>query len=881
MWKNGRLYITILMSLLCFSLSAQNVVLSGQVTDAASGEPLIGVTVYNTERRTGTTTNSQGNYTITLPSGKALELVFSYVGYVSERQTLTLTHDLKVNIQLRQGTQNLSEVQVYGTRHNFGVQSSQMSAIAVSADQIRQLPKLLGETDVLKSLQMLPGVQGSGEGRSGIFVRGGDYDQNLFMLDGITLYNPEHLQGFTSAINSDLMDDVVLYKGAFPSRFGSRLSSVIDISLREGDMNRYHASVTAGMLASRIQAEGPLWKGHTSFNIGSRMSYFNAIVRPLLEEVVYDNPGQMNNYAHMKYHDINAKLTHRISDKAKLNAVFYYGYDQNNTTPNETKQHFEYTGQEAYTLIEKTSFTDNLRDDRTLKHWSNLLGGLNFNYHSNEALHFNASVSYSGYDYSLSHLSSQANEVRLSRWEHGIDGSELYSHKDSERNNMYQSRIDEWTGKTDFILNLQDNHELSFGLQGSTKLFCPSVTSAYHEALKQAISEEIVWNVGLGDDRYTLSENTRVGGLDGDLRLNSFALYAGDDWKLTDWLETNMGLRLQGYNTDGSTYVYLEPRVSLRLMVGKFSSFKAAYARMTQGMFLLTSGSMVSPSEIWIPLMGVMKPGVSDQLSLGINHDLANGLQLSVEGYYKWLDNVADYHEGLSFLSVGGWTDAIIQGRGRAYGVELLAQKTVGNTRGHISYTWSKSLRTFDRPDMELNGGREFYATGDHRHNFNISIIQRLSKNWDFTAAWTYQSGRRTNIAATTVSHGLPDENNAYYPGPVDGTAYSGVDYERNPAYNSALDSYTQDTFMSHLVRMDTYRQRNSYQLPAVHRLDVGLSHHGSIGIGEMICDIGIYNLYNRQNLSSVYWGYNDNRLSLKGVCLFPIMPYISLTLKL
>ena len=210
-----------------------------------------------------------------------------------------------------------------------------------------------------------------------------------------------------------------------------------------------------------------------------------------------------------------------------------------------------------------------------------------------------------------------------------------------------------------------------------------------------------------------------------------------------------------------------------------------------------------------------------------------------------------------------------------------MAQKNTGSTRGHVSYTWSKSLRTFDRPDMELNGGREFYAAGDRRHNFSVSITQRLSRNWDFSASWTYQSGRRTNIAGTVVSQAVTDEYNAYYPGHSENAALWNIDYEHNPAYVTLSDTYYHATYIDHLVRMDTYRQRNGYQLPAVHRLDIGLSHHGSIGIGEMVCNIGIYNLYNRQNLSSVYWGYKDNRLSLRGVCLFPIMPYISLTLKL
>lgn len=775
----------------------------------------------------------------------------------------------------------LHEVEVTARRHSFSAKSLQMSAVSINAEQIRKIPSLMGEADVLKSLQMLPGVQGGGEGRAGIFVRGGDYDQNLFMLDGITLYNPEHLQGFTSAINSDLMDDVVLYKGAFPSRFGSRLSSVIDIFLREGDMESYHTSITAGMLASRIQAEGPLWKGHTSFNIGARMSYFNAIVRPLLEEVVYDNPGQMNEFAHMRYHDINAKLTHRFNEKARFNAVFYYGNDQNNTTPNETQRHIEYTTYNEKTFTDKTSFTDNIRSDRTLNHWNNLLGGLNFTYRGNEAFQLDASVNYSGYDYELSHLSTLENRAQLDLWGHGIEGAELYSLKITDRNTTYKSRINEWTGKVNFTFNLQGSHELHLGLQGNTQLFKPSVISSYHTNLKQALSEDIIYNVGLGDDRYVFSESNRESRLNGDFRLNSFSTYAEDDWNLTNWLEVNAGVRLQGYAADGKTHLQLEPRASLRLMVARSTSVKASFARMSQGMFLLNSGSLVSPSEIWIPMNKDMDLGISDQLSLGINHDLTNGLQLSVEGYYKWLNNVADYREGLSFMTVNDWNDAIAQGRGRAYGVELLAQKNVGNTRGHVSYTWSKSLRTFDREGMVLNNEQEFYATGDHRHNFNISIIQRLSKNWDFTAAWTYQSGRRTNIAGTTVSHGLLDEYNAYYPGNVANNQYVGIDYSQNPALNPIDVVFQSGSYVDQLVRMDTYRQRNSYQLPAVHRLDVGFSHHGSIGIGEMICDVGIYNLYNRQNLSSVYWGYKKNRLSLRGVCLFPIMPYISLTLKL
>ena len=776
---------------------------------------------------------------------------------------------------------DLQEVEVTARRHDFGARSPQMSAIAISADRIKKLPVLMGEVDILKSLQTMPGVQSGGEGRSGIFVRGGDYDQNLFLLDGITLYNPEHLQGFTSAVNADLMNDVVLYKGAFPSRFGSRLSSVIDIGLREGDMRDYHASVTAGMLASRVQAEGPLWKGHTSFNIGARASYFNAIVSPLLKEVVYDNPGQMNNFSHMRYFDVNAKLTHRFNEKARLNAVFYYGFDENNTTPNETAQHFEYSTYASDRQAEKTSVTDNVRRDRTLNEWKNLLGGIGYTHTFSPRLQMEAGASYSGYRYSLSQISSEENDVSLDLWGYGAQGAMPYSHKSIENAVSYRSEIDDFTARINFTASLSERNELRLGAQGGAQLYRPAVSSRSHSYLKQARNEDIIWQAQLGDDRFTFSESERESLSDGDFRLLQVSAFAEDEWTPFDRLKVSMGIRLQGYSADGKTHLELEPRLSTRLLMTESLALKVSYARMSQGAFLLTSGSMVSPSEVWIPINGGLEPGISDQVSAGLSKDFDKGIQLSVEGYYKWMDNVTDYRDGMSLVTARGFCDPVAQGRGKAYGLEFLAEKTSGDTRGHISYTWSKSLRKFDRTGMEINGGREFYAAGDRRHNLSISVTQRLSRNWDLSASWTYQSGRRTNIAATVMSGGLPDEYNAYNPGWKSTDMYNGIDYSGNPDYNNYSETYPEGTYLQDLVRMDTYGQRNSYTLPAVHRLDVSLSHHGSIGIGELTCDIGIYNLYNRQNISSVYWGYTNNRLALKGVCLFPIMPSISLTLKL
>ena len=878
-----KLLIPILLLWMLLPLGAQNVVLTGQVTDAQTGEPMIGVTVYHTQRRTGTTTNGTGHYTITLPSNRQMELVFSYVGYASETRELTLKSDQVLNIQLNPSAENLSEVKVYGTRHNFGAQSLQMSANALSADQIKRMPVLLGETDVLKSLQRLPGVQSSGEGRAGIHVRGGENDQNLFSIDGITLYNPEHLQGFTSAINADVVSDVVLYKGAFPSSFGGRLSSVVDVSLQEGDFNKTHASITAGMLASRFQVDGPLWKGHTSYNIAARMSYFSAIVKPMLEEVMYDNPGQMNDFSHMRYFDINAKVTHLFSDKTKLSAIFYMGHDENNATPTENTQSYKYDrwvwddGTEEY-KSKAQGYIDKASQSRTTNRWNNILGGLHYTQKFTPSLTLDVSASYSGYDYRLGYATDTQHWVGIDIFNHGKEGAQTYSQNNVDNSTVYRSKVNDLSAKAELSYNWKDKHEVHGGLQASSIQLNPLIDTYHYEYRQTALSEEIVWNVGLGDDRYKFAEVTENNNLAGEQRLNTFAAFLEDAWSITPWLKANLGLRVQGYDSDGETKFAIEPRASLRLLLAKSTSLKASYARMSQGMQLLTSGHLISPSEIWVPYYKGMDLGISDQVSVGFSHDFANGIQVSVEGYYKWLDGVIDYRDGTSFMGTKSWKDAIAQGKGRAFGIELMAQKTIGNTTGMISYTWSKSLRTFDREGMELNAGREFYATGDRRHNFSISITQRLSKNWDFSAAWTYQTGRRASLASSTFSSGMFDEYNNYYP--VTSDPYD-IDYSQNPAYLDRTINYEADSYLAHLVRVNTFHERNSYVMPAVHRLDISLSHHGSIGIGEMICDIGIYNVYCQQNVSSVYWGYENNRRALRAVCLFPIMPSISLTLKL
>ena len=346
------------------------------------------------------------------------------------------------------------------------------------------------------------------------------------------------------------MDDVVLYKGAFPSRFGSRLSSIIDIYLREGDMQKYHASITAGMLASRVQAEGPIWKDHTSFNIGARVSYFNAIVSPLLKEVVYDNPGQMNNFSKMRYYDINAKLTHKFNDRTKLNAVFYYGFDSNNATPNETKQHFtfekygynRYSG--AYGVVEEGNIDRTNLSQRT-NHWHNLLGGLSYEQALTSSLQLNASLNYSGYDYKLAYnrSSSSKKSVKDANYQQDM----VLSQGNNGDVTRYDSKVDDIAFNLGLLYNWQDKHEVRGGVGINLQKITPEISTEYRNLDKTAIDDEIINSYRVQhEEDFFITEGYMLNRVRGKGNITAMSAYIEDDMSLTDWLKINVGVRLQG-----------------------------------------------------------------------------------------------------------------------------------------------------------------------------------------------------------------------------------------------------------------------------------------------------------------------------------------------
>lgn len=827
------LYLAVMLFWLTLPIQAQQVTVSGRVTDAQTKESLHGANIYLHRQKQGVTSDAEGYFKFSFSKGHQLEMTISYVGYQSQKLHFQLANDTTLHIRLTHDNR-LAEVDVYADRQLSGIETSQMSAIEVPIEEVKKLPMLFGEVDVMKALQKLPGVQSANDGQAGIYVRGGGYDQNQITLDGATIYNAEHLKGFVSAINPDLVRSLAFYKGAFPARYGGQLSSVVDIGIRDGNMQQYHGEVSLGMLSSKIHAEGPIWKDRTSFNIGARFSYFDKIVQPMLEKVA-DNEKAMAPYANLNYYDITAKLTHLISDKHKLSALFYMGNDVNDVAPS----------QEGWnTKGEKEQETQMKSQAGTENNWGNLIGKIGWDYRINEALQMNAGLNYSSYRYNLKQKNYQSLEQKYAGRTTSLHIEESYvsSH----------SGIDEMMANVDFHYTAAKRHQLRWGTKLSHRSLNPSVDVYEKKYFKERNQE------------MTSITDTVMGGY--KQKLTMAAAYVEDDFTMTQQLKANIGLRYALFAVPDKMYHSLEPRLSLRWLFRDDMALKLSYAHMAQGIHLLSSTNLVMPSDIWISIDKDLPPMQSDQWALGYNYEIMKGFDLSIEGFYKRMDNLLEYQEGYSLMTpTDRWVDQVVTGEGESYGAELLLQKTTGKTTGWIAYTWSKSLRQFDRPGEEIFSGKKYYAGNDRRHNLNLVVNHRFNEHWEISAAWNYQTGRRGTLNTTTLFGSGPSE------------------FINEMLLGEDLKSGL--SVIHFLPILTSYKERNGYQLPAIHRLDMGVTYTFKIGKVENKVNLSVYNIYNRQNISNIYWGYDSHKLGakkvLKGVCLLPILPSISYTLKL
>ena len=681
-------------------LWAQHTV-SGTITDQTSGETLIGATILDTRSGKGTTTNVNGRYTLTLKGSEAV-LRITFVGYEPIYDTISLSSNTIRNYVLKPSI-TLSEIVVTAERVNSR-ESSQMSALEMPVEQLKAVPVLFGEADIIKAIQLLPGVQSGNEGTGGMYVRGGGPDQNLFLLDGIPLYNVNHLGGFFSAFNADAVKNVTLFKGSFPARFGGRLSSVLDVTTNNGNDKKIHGNVSIGAISAKFNLEGPIVKEKTTFCISARRTYADFIMRPIIRKLATDIDGKTKLVAGYYFYDANAKITHKFSDKSRLYATFYMGDD------------------DVYTRIRTES---SLAEDQYLdfrNNWGNTVGGLRWNYVLNPKLFMNLSLSYTGYSNRMIAAIDKLAYITPD------------SVQQSTMNGDYISKIHDLTGRLDFSFIPTPEHDIQFGTYYTNHTIIPSVASGSIDYFDQIQM----------DDPFRMEAKLR----DDTTRSHEIVAFAEDDWSINDIFKVNMGLHFSSFGVEDTFYPSLQPRISGRALLGENLSVKVGYAYMSQYMHLLSTTSVSLPTDLWVPSTKRIKPMTAQQVAAAINYSIPLVVELSVEGYYKHMHNIIEYRDGATtFGSTAGWEDLVCVGDGWTYGVEFLAQRTFGRLTGWLAYTWSRTTHLFNRPGQELNNGNPFPAKYDRRHDFSIVLTYKINDWCDASATWVFSTGNTATLA--------------------------------------------------------------------------------------------------------------------------------------
>ncbi len=802
----------ILYLFLCLGIVAlaENFTISGYVRDAVSDETIIGATVFDRKSGNGCVTNEYGFYSLTLPKS-AVDLTYSYVGFQPDNHSFVLSKDTLLNIRLLTNTQ-LEEVNVTAAQKMFGAEGSQMSAVHVAVDQIKAMPTIGGEADIIKSLQLLPGVQGGTEGSSGMYVRGGSPDENLLLLDGVPIYNVNHLFGFFSAFNADAVKSVTLYKGSFPARYGGRLSSVVDVRTNDGDMYNYKGNFSIGLISSKFQVEGPLWKGHTSFNISGRRTYADLLIQPALKLIGRENEMENTNAGYYFY-DVNAKLTHKFSENDRLQASFYMGDDLIYANIREA-------------MSESTDSWSRNRSESWMKtrwKWGNIIAALRWNHVVNQQMFLSTSVNYTQYRYNMNLGIEQKQLI------YALNSKTLLDEQGISLGAGYNSGINDVSAKTELDYSPIAGHNLKMGLGYTFHMFRPGVTTS-----------QFSYSLGQSDNS---SQDTTYG--DQNILAHETVLYAEDEMTLGSRVKLNAGLHYATYTVDGKFYHSLQPRLSFRLKLYDGLSLKAGYAFMNQYVHLLSNNNISLPSDLWIPITAKVPPERVHQGSLGFFYDLRDWATISVEGYYKHTDNVIEYRDGATFFgSTSGWEDKVAIGKGWSYGIEFLAQRTVGNFTGWVAYTWSRSERLFNQEGNVINHGEVFRSKFDREHDVSVTMAYKIRSWVDVSATWVYSTGSRGT---------LPLQK------------YYGIDPHGN------------------LLVQDYISSRNNYQYEDYHRLDLGVNfhYHGHFKNLLHTWNISAYNVYNRMNPFLIYQSADeDGNLQLTKLTLFPIIPSISYTLQ-
>ena len=796
----------------------KQVTVSGFVRDKRSAESLIGASVYEAHSRVGTASNNFGFFSLTLPLGD-ITIRSSYIGYTSHQHILNgLERDTVLTIELEPSA-SLEEVVITGQSNDKqSVLSTQMGALEINQQTIRSTPVMFGEADIIKTLQLTPGVSAGTEGTAGMYVRGGNVDENLFLIDGNPVYQINHIGGIFSAFNPEAISGMDFFKSGFPSRYGGRLSSVVDVHTKEGNMKEYHGSASIGLISGNLNFEGPIIKDRTSFNIGLRRTWLDVLSAPavaIAHKIKKKDGTRLR--ARYAFHDLNLKVNHIFNDRSRMYLSLYNGNDV-------------LKGGSTDFPDQDSDNNYNYDSDVSLR-WGNIMATAGWTYVFNNRLFGKVSGVFTRY------------HSRLRNTEHdvvGNEGDEDYS--DSFRENETNTGITDFGLRTSFDYLPASAHHIRFGGDYLVHRFHPE----YNRSVAYEKNEET--SVEIGQE----FANDLLWG-------HEAGVYAEDDWTLSSAVRLNAGLRFSLFNVQGKTYTGLEPRVSLRWLLDDNLSFKASYSRMNQYVHLISNSFISLPTDAWMPVTRKLKPLISDQVSAGFYYNLNKEYNFSVEGYYKTLDNLLEYRDGHTFTpSFVNWEDKLTAGEGRSYGAEFMVRKETGRTTGWVGYGLSWSDRQFD----ELNQGARYPARFDNRHKLNIVVMHKISPKVELSAAWSYASGNHVTLSLENY-------------------------YENGTGSPTNNDNHYMDASES----IDYYEGRNNYQLPAYHRLDLGIKIYRPKKKGRMgIWTVSIYNVYSRMNPFMIYKSdktvpdpgssYGKNVPVFKTIGIMPIIPSISYTYK-
>jgi hypothetical protein len=781
----------VLILLLSVSLQAQKkFTVSGVVADEKNKETLIGVSLFVEETKTGLVTNEYGFYSITLPEGEYTVSV-NYMGYQTVTEKIKLNQDLKKNFYLNVNSQQLDEVVIVDNKKRVDIRKPEMSVNKLSIQEIKEMPVIFGEVDVLKSILTLPGVTNAGEGQSGFNVRGGAADQNLVLLDESTIYNSSHLFGLFSVFNPDAIKDLKLYKGGIPARFGGRLSSILDIYQKEGNKNDFHMNGGIGLISSRILAEGPIVKDKGSFLVAGRGSYAHLFLK------LFNNP----NSAY--FYDLNTKLSYSINEK---NNIYLSGY----------------FGRDVFQL-----------NDSFVNTYGNAVINFRWNHLFSDKLFSNLSMIYSDYYYGL-----RLDFVGFN-WDSGIKNYNI---------------------KYDFKHYISDKFKLNYGLQSHYYDFNPgkieptgedsginpeqldkkyAMENAIYVDAEHQISSKISLSYGV-----RLSSFLRLGQQTLNVYENDQPVIFNPDFQIYESAEP-IGTVSYGKNKTIAKFDNLEPRFAMSYVLDDSQSIKIGYNRMTQYLHLISNTQSPTPLDVWAPSDRYLKPQLLDQIALGYFRNFKNDLySLEVESFFKKIKNRVDYIDGANLIANEAVERVVLNGRARAYGLEVLFRKNSGRFKGWVSYTLSRTEQQVAGRTPEetgINNGN-WYKTGfDKLHNLAVVANYKLNEKWRFSANLIAQTGQPVTFP-----------NGQYQ--------YEGI-------------------------TVPVFSGRNEENLPTYHRLDVSATltprkNKDRKWQAEWV--FGIYNLYNRQNAASITFRQNQETGSNEALRLsiFGIVPSATYNIK-